>query len=659
MNKELTEILELLKEKKLIIAEKKCLNLISKINNNFEIFNIYAVILFQLNKYDEAIVQWKKAIECNPKYYFGYNNLGNAYTVLNKLDIALDNYNKAIDLNNNYFEAFYNRGNVYFKLNKFKNALENFDKSIFLKNDYIPAIKGKAIVLKKLERFTEAINEWEKVINFNSKDVQAFLQKGDLLFDLNRFDKALIAYENVFSLDPQKSFLFGNIIHTKTKMCDWEKLDNDLRNLEKKIIKDEKVTSPYTALTIYDNPHLHYKVSKIWAKVYEDEIFINKLNLKKIRKNKKIRIGYYSADFRTHAMGHLLVRLFELHNKDEFEIYGFYLGPTIKTDDLLSKRIIKCFDKFENITLRNDKEIVDLSREYEIDIAVDLMCFTGNYNRFGIFTKKCAPLQVNFLGYPGTSGSKFIDYIVADKELIPEENEKFFSENIIFLPDTYQPNEEVKLVSKKNLTKDQLYLPNESFIFASFNSHQKITTEIFKVWMNILKNKNKSIIWLLKDNPISEQNLKKEAQKLGIDPERIIFAEHIRFEDHLNRLRFVDLFLDTFPYNAHTTCSDALRMNIPVLTKRGSSFASRVASSLLKAINLPELIATNNEDYQNLALKIANDSNYLKELKLKIEKNKLKSNLFKTEIFTKNLEKGYKKIYENFIKGSEKKNLHL
>tara|TARA_B100001564_G_scaffold354515_1_gene365240 strand:+ start:976 stop:2955 length:1980 start_codon:yes stop_codon:yes gene_type:complete len=659
MNEKLSEILDLYKNKNLSLAEKKCLDLISKTEPNFEILNIYAVILFQLKNYDEAIIQWKKAIDLNPTYYFGYNNLGNVYVILDKLDIALQNYDKAIELNNSYFEAFYNRGNVYLRLKEFNDALKNFEKSISFKKDYIPAIKGKAIVLKKLERFTEAVKSWEEVLSLNSKDIQALFQKGDILFDLNKFDEALISYENAISIDPQKPFLFGNIVHTKTKMCLWEKLSKDISELKKKIVNKEKATSPYPALTIFDDSSLHHQASCVWAKAHEEEQILNLQDFKKQNANEKIKIGYYSADFRTHAMGHLLVRLFELHNKDDFEIHGFYFGPKIKTDDIISKRIIKCFDKFEDISLKNDQEVANLSRERGIDIAVDLMCFTGNFNRFGIFTKRCAPLQVNFLGYPGTSGSKYIDYIIADKELIPKENEKYFSENIVFMPDTYQPNEENKKISEKNFTKDQFNIPNDCFVFASFNSHQKINYEMFNIWMNILKNKEKSILWLLKDNNMSQQNLKKEALRLGVDAERLIFADHMSLEDHLNRFNFVDLFLDTFPYNAHTTCSDALRMNIPVLTKKGSSFASRVASSLLRGINLPELITINNEDYQNLALKIANETDYLQELKLKIKKNKLDSNVFKTEVFTKNLEKGFKIIHENLIQGSEKKNLDL
>ena len=659
MNKELSEILNLLKNKKLAIAEKKCSALIKKIDENFEIFNIYAVILFQLKKYEEAIIQWEKAINLNPKYYFGYNNLGSAYFEINKFDRALQNFNKALQINDKYFEAFYNRGNVFFKLNDLNKALENYQQSVFIKSDYIPAIQRKAVIFKKLEKFDEAIREWDKLISLSSNEIHAYFQKGDLLFAQNKLEEALISYENAYLLDSEKSFLFGSIIHTKAKMCEWTNYNENIEELKTKIINNKKIATPYTALTLYDDPSIHLKTSKIWLNFHEDENLKNKNSFLDLKKNEKIKIGYYSSDFRTHAMGHLLVGLFELHDKSKFEIYGFYFGPKIKKEDLISKRIIKCFDRFEDVSLKNDQDVANLSRDLEIDIAVDLMCFTGNSNRFGIFSKKCAPLQINFLGYPGTSGSEYIDYIIADKKLITPENEKFFSEKIIFLPDTYQPNEKNKKVSQKYLTRYHQNLPENHFIFASFNSHQKITPEMFGVWMNILNKKKESIIWLLKDNNISEKNLKKEALKNGVDGDRLIFAEHLKLEEHLNRFKFVDLFLDTFPYNAHTTCSDALRMNVPVLTKKGLSFASRVASSLLSTINLTELITTNNNDYEELAIKIANDPYYSKELKIKIEKNKEVSSLFKTELFTTNLESGYKKVYNNFINGLKPSNIEL
>ena len=307
----------------------------------------------------------------------------------------------------------------------------------------------------------------------------------------------------------------------------------------------------------------------------------------------------------------------------------------------------------------SDLEVLNLCRELEIDIAIDLMCHTGDYNRFSLFLERLAPIQINFLGYPGTSGSNNLDYIVADKILIEQDEQKFYSEKIIYLPDTYQPNENNKKISNNLVKKENFDLPEDKFVFCCFNSHQKINPTIFDAWIYILKKTENSVLWLLKDNNFSQNNLKLLIEKNGIDPNRLIFAEHLKMEDHLQRIKFADLFLDTFPYNAHTTCSDALRVGIPVLTLKGNSFASRVAASLLNTINLNELIVTNIEDYKKLAIKIYNEKNYLDEIKNKIAINKKKSNLFKVEIYTKNIEKAYKKVYQNYLEGIKPQNLEL
>jgi len=649
MNKELSSVLELLKSKKFMQAEKKCSLLISKVNPNYDLHNIYAVILFQLKRYDDAISQWQKAIKLKPDYHFGYNNLGNAFLLKNDLNQALLNYEEAIKINPNYFEAIYNKANIFLKLKDFSNALKYYDKVLSLKNDYFSAHQGKAIVYKKIEKFDEAINQWEKVISLTPDNENAYVQKGDILFDKNMLKDALNDYEKAYSINPNKPFLLGSIIYTKTRMCEWEGLDKIITEFKSKIEKNTKVSPPYTALTIFDDPSIHLKVSKIWSNEHK-KIDANKIE-KIEKKSKKIKVGYFSADFRTHAMGHLMVKMLELHNREDFEIYGFYFGPKIKESDFLAKRIKNSFDKFFDITLKNDLEVANLSKELGLDIAIDFMCFTGNQNRFGIFTQRCAPIQINFLGYPGTSGSKFLDYIILDDKLICEDNKKFFSESLIVLPDTYQPNEDKKEIDNKVLTKDELGLPKSNFVFSCFNSHQKIMPNIFEVWMNILKKKNDSVLWLLKDNDISEKNLKMQAENNNVNPERLIFADHLPLDQHLSRLRLADLVLDTFPYNAHTTCSDSLRMGVPVLTLKGKSFASRVATSLLTSMSLSELVTEKLNDYEEMALKISNNPEMLDQLKDKILRNRENSNVFKPQIFTNNIEKSYKKVYQNFIDG--------
>ena len=353
--------------------------------------------------------------------------------------------------------------------------------------------------------------------------------------------------------------------------------------------------------------------------------------------------------------------MLEHHNKSKFEIFGFYLGRKINYEDIWHERIKNSFDEFLDVSSLTEDQISELSAEKEIDIAVDLMahCNNGMENRFGAFVIGCAPIQVNFLGYPGTSGAKSIDYIVADKNLISDENQKFYSEKIIFLPNSYQPNVKETKISDKKLTKEKLGLPSKKFIFCSFNQHQKINPLIFDVWMRILKKNNNSILWLLSDNMYSNKNLLLETEKRGVDKNRIIFAKRLPLEDHLDRIKFGDLFLDTFPYTAHTTCSDALRVGLPVLTLKGNSFASRVASSLLNTLNLKELVSKNLHEYEIIANKIINNPEYFIKLKNKLKDNLLNSPLYDSKLFTKNIEIGYEKIFSNYKNNKPLKNFEI
>tara|TARA_B100000700_G_C14828256_1_gene753262 strand:- start:123 stop:962 length:840 start_codon:yes stop_codon:yes gene_type:complete len=277
----------------------------------------------------------------------------------------------------------------------------------------------------------------------------------------------------------------------------------------------------------------------------------------------------------------------------------------------------------------------------------------------GIFFNKCAPIQLNYLGYPGTSGSKFIDYIVADKILIPKENQKYYSEKIIYLPNTYQPRDSSQKICNKTYKKEDLGLPENSFVFCCFNQNYKITPNIFSIWMKLLKRIDNSVLWLLEENQTASSNLKKEAEKKGIKSDRIIFAKRMAQPEHLARHKLADIFVDTFPYNAHTTCSDALWSNLPVITLTGQSFASRVGASILNAIDLKELITTTEEEYENLLFKLATDKEELEKIKNKLKKNKIKKPLFDTKLYTKNLETAYTKIYEIYNSGSEVKNINI
>ncbi len=626
MDTKIANILSLLQKKNFSEAKLKCLEVENSYINNPEFQNIFAVILFELKEYSNSIVKWKKAIDLNSNYFQAYNNLANAFLSLKKYEEALENFYKAIKLNPKDFQAYNNIGNTLTKLNKFNEALKFYDKAIATKPD----------------------------------DIYGHIFKGHVLTEIGKLSESLESYKNAYIVNPNHPLLLGYIVHTKIKICEWENYKVDINLIKSNLENGKKVTYPFTTLIIFDSPDLQKKTAEIWSQQFE-KLYPKQNVILKNKNKKKIKIGYYSADFRNHATAHLTAEMFESHNKSKFEIIGFYLGRKINYEDLWHSRVRNSFDKFFDVGALTELEISKLSIDEEIDIAVDLMahCNNGMENRFGAFATGCAPIQVNFLGYPGTSGAKAIDYIIADKNLIPQDCEKFYTEKIIYLPNSYQPNVKNTKISNKKLTKEKLGLPSDKFIFCCFNQHQKINPFIYDTWMKILKKNSSSILWLLEDNFYSSENLLNEAEKRGVDKKRIIFAKRLTLEDHLERIKFGDLFLDTFPYSAHTTCSDALRVGLPVLTLKGDSFASRVASSLLNTLNLKELISKNLEEYEIIANKVIADPEYFKKIKNKLKENLSGSPLYDGQLFTKNLEQAYEKIFKNYINNQNFKNFEI
>ena len=624
MNIKITNIINLFKKKNFVEAKLKCIEIQNVYKNNPEFLNIFAVILFELKEYNHSIEKWKKAINLNSNYFQASENLANAFLKLKKYHDALEYFNKAIKINPKAFQVYNNMGNTLTKLNKFDEALDFHNKAISIKPD----------------------------------DIYGHIFKGHVLTELGKFGEALECYQSAYLINSDQPLLLGYIAHSKTIICDWENFKETIDLVKNCLENEKKVSYPFTILILLDSPELQKKTAEIWSAQFE------KLYQKKniiLKKKNKIRIGYYSADFRNHATSHLIAEMLEHHNKSKFEIFGFYLGRKINNEDIWHERIKNSFDKFFDVSSLTEDQISKLSIEEEIDIAVDLMahCNNGMENRFGAFVIGCAPIQVNFLGYPGTSGAKSIDYIVADKNLISDDTKKFYSEKIIFLPNSYQPNTKDTKISDKKLTKAKLGLPGDKFVFCCFNQHQKINPFIFDVWMRVLKKNHNSVLWLLDDNIYSNKNLLNEGEKRGVDKNRIIFAKRLPLEEHLNRIKFGDLFLDTFPYTAHTTCSDALRVGLPVLTLKGNSFASRVAASLLSTIKLDDLISKNLDEYEAIANKIISDPNYFKKIKNKLNENILKTPLYNSKLFTKNLELGYEKIFENYKNNQSLKNFEI
>ena len=602
-------------------AKDICLEILEDEPKNFDILHLLGIISFQLKDYKKSSELISQAIKINPNDAEVYNNMAIVSKKLNQLDIAYNNYCNAIKL----------------------------------KPDYAEAHNSCGVILKELKKHEDAIKSFNLAIKFNKNYAEAYYNLGHIFFERKKYNEALQNFYQSYKINPKLDYLLSSIIITKHSICEWSSFDKDLLVLENNILNEKKKINPFLTLSFYESPQLQKTSAEIFVKNEYD--VQNNQNYKFHKQTKKkIRIAYYSADFRNHPMSYLLANLYELHDKNKFEIIGISFGPD--KDDEMRKRVSNAFDKFYDLRLKTEDEIVKFSRELKIDIAIDLMCFT-KYHKFGIFVKRCAPIQVNYLGYPGTSGANYLDYIIADKIIIPKESQKYYSEKIVYLPDTYQANDSTKKISDKIFTREELGLPKDGFVFCCFNNNYKITPQVFDVWMRILKKVKDSVLWLQETNSVANHNLKQEAIKRGVDSSRIIFAARIKIDEHLARFKKADLFLDTLPYGASVTASDALWTGVPVLTRLSDSWAGRVAASLLNAIGLPELITYTKKDYEDLAVKLATDTNQLKEIKKRLENNRLEKPLFDTKLFTKNIESAYIIMQERYLSNLPVENIEL
>ena len=400
-------------------------------------------------------------------------------------------------------------------------------------------------------------------------------------------------------------------------------------------------------MSLEDAPDRHLIRSEIYAKAsYPQKALPPKARPSK--RPKRIRIGYFSTDFKEHPVAYLIAKVLEQHNRDQFEVFGYSIYGS--SSCIMRQRLKKSFDSFTDVQSMSDRDIALQARQDKIDIAIDLNGYTQNA-RTGIFAYRAAPIQINYLGYPGTLGADFMDYIVADRFLIPVENQKYFSEKQIYLPDVYVPTDNTLPFSNEPPSRFDLGLPDDSFVFCAINNSYKVNQRVFDIWMSLLKNVSNSVLWLLETNKIVKANLEKEANKRGVTSDRLVFAKNVSHEKYLSQFHQADLFLDTFPYSAGATASNALWAGLPIVTKSGQSYTARMAGSMLNAIGLPELITQTEKDYEALILELATNPTKLCKIKEKLAINRLTQPLFNTELYTKHLENGYQQAYQNYFDG--------
>ncbi|WP_415303232.1 tetratricopeptide repeat protein [Candidatus Pelagibacter sp. Uisw_101] len=604
----------------------------------------YSNTLIREKKFKEAEAISRKAIKFKPNFVTIHFNLGFILNEIGKFKEAELSYKKAITLKPEFVEAYYNLGATLQALGRTDEAVESYKKAIMLKPKFVEAHNNLGVILKDLGKFDDAEASYKKAIEYKVDYAEALSNLGEVQKSLGRIDDSLSNYKYAYQLKPDLDYLLGALIHLKMNFCIWDDLPKNINMLTKKINNGEKASTPFALLSLIDDPSIHKKAAEIYSndKFPRSNIFPR---IPQYHDHEKIKIGYFSADFWNHPTSYLTAELYENHDRKKFEIHAFSFG--LDTNDKFNIRIKEGVDYFHDVRTMSDYDVVKLVRSLEIDIAIDLKGFTG-MNRQGIFAMSTAPIQVSYLGYPGTMAVDYLDYLIADRTLILKEKEKDYSEKIVYMPNSYQPNVSKKSAFKSSLTRQDVGLPNRGFVFCCFNNQYKITPLTFAGWMRILKATDGSVLWLLVNNINAAKNLKKEAVKLGINEDRLIFANYIPNEEHLKRIQLADLFIDTLPYNAHTTASDALRMGLPVLTCIGDSFAGRVAASLLNAVRLPELITTSQDQYESLAIALAKNPEKMKIIKDKLVNNLNKTTLYDAALYTRNLEVAYSVMYKRF-----------
>ena len=628
------------------------------INNrpNFaEAHNNIGVVFQKLRNFDQAILQYKKAITYKNLYLEAYVNLANLFKETKQFEEAIKNYDLAINLNPKLAEVYNNKGNALKEIRKFEEAIKNYDLAINLNPKLAEVYNNKGNALKEIRKFEEAIKNYDLAINLNPNFAEAYFNTATALQDIKNFEKAVLYFEKALLLDKEIPFCKGYLLHAKMLCCNWSGLNELYKEIYNDVEKNRYSATPFGYQAICDDESNLQKCAQLYSSKRFPEIK-NNLFSKKVSKNKKIKIGYLCGEFREQATSILMTEVWEKHNKEDFEIIAFDSGWDDKS--LRRNRIINAFDKFIDISKVSDLDAAKIIYKEQIDILINLNGFFGT-GRPVVFSYRPAGIQINYLGFPGTIGSKYIDYILCDQTVVPPESKKFYNEKIIYLPDSYQANDTKRNISDKKFLREELSLPKESFVFCCFNNNYKITPNMFDVWARLLKKIDNSVLWLIDGNSEATENLKKEVKIRNIDVSRLIFAKRMKLEDHLARHKNANLFLDTLPYNAHTTASDSLWAGLPVLTCLGKAFPGRVAASLLRSLDLPELITYSENEYISKAEELALNPEKLTLIKNKLDTNKFSQPLFNTELFCRNLESAFKIIFEKYSLGLETEDIRL
>ena len=597
-----------------------------------------ANVLAQMGRHAEAMTHYDRAVTSKANFFEALFNRANLLLETRRPQEALADFNQAAAIRPDVPGVWNNRGTALRQLRRREEALASYERAVALAPRHINALTNRAIALFDLRRLEEALAAADAALAAQAGFAEALYVKGNVLRDLGRLPEAQTFYERALAAAPGHSFALNGLAQVTAALCDWPGTAALTPRLTSDIMAGRSLIQPFVLMGYSEDAALLRRCAENY--IHRVAPVQPALCDRKPYRHDRIRLAYLSADFHQHPTAQLMAELFERHDRSRFEVTAVAFGPD--DNSAMRRRLVAAFDRFEDVRGMSDLDVARLLRTREIDIAVDLNGHTHE-SRPGIFSHRPAPVQVNYLVYPGTTGAAFMDYILADRIVLPMDQQPYFSEKIVHLPDRYQANDATRPVPPAPL-RAEAGLPAEGFVFCCFNNSWKITAPVFDIWMRLLDRVPGSLMWLL-DSPAAD-NLRKEASARGIDPARLVFAPRVPPDHHLARHQLADLFVDTLPYNAHTTCGDALWAGLPVVTCIGKAFQGRVAASLLKAVDMPELVTTAPEKYEELALELAKNPALLKATREKLARNRTTTALYDSARFCKNIEAAYEAMVQ-------------
>ena len=665
-------------------SEEQCYSLLKKIATQADAtpsaHYYLAKLLIKKHKNIQSLQQLRAAIRKKSDFFEAWNDMGLVLALCGNKKDAMNAFENAIKINNYSSKTYFNIGRLFDELKNYDEAIVNYDKALEIDEKFIPAWINKGITLTQKNCIIKAINCFNNAIELDINSSQAWFHlgaclsvKGDYGRAINSFKKAIEldpldekiwvsmgeaygkskdlqnaidSYKKAYKINPSGNFIIDGLVFNKLVIGDWADLNSYIDILENGIEKNTLLINPFHLFSISDRVDLHLQANKNY---YKNLSFQEKKEKKIYIKKGKKKIGYYSPDFQSHPVGYLITNLIEKHNRTSFEIYGFSFGECCDNDPV-RKRLTDSFDYFIDVRDMDDLQVAELSNNLGIDIAIDLSVYTQN-SRPGVFANQPAPILINYLGYTGTSGSEYFDYIVGDAYVIPETLKNFYTEKILYMPYSFIVDDINRIKSNKVYSKEEFGLPSDAFIFCCFNNSYKVNEKIAISWANILNAVPKSILWLSENNELYKENILSFFYKKGITCNRILFAKKIdSMGDHLSRIQLADIFLDTYPYNAHTTALDALRVGVPIITISGNTFTSRVASSLLILLGVPELISFTFEEYEEKAQMLSQNSELLNSIKKKLLSVPERELVFDATKYCRKLEEAFEIMLNNSTK---------